>query len=46
MQGKSHLVQVNEPYGNSKWLLVGLHPQTGVYNVHLPRMSERAYGSM
>ena len=48
VQGKSHPVQVKEPYGNSKWLLVGLHPATrsGVYNVHLPRMSERAYSSM
>ena len=34
MQGKSHHVQVNEPYGNPNWLLVGLHPATGVYNVH------------
>ena len=25
VQGKSHPVQVKEPYGNSKWLLVGLH---------------------
>ena len=25
---KSHPVQVKEPYGNSKWLLVGLHPAT------------------
>ena len=27
MQGKSH-VQVNKPYDNSNWLLVGLHPAT------------------
>ena len=26
MQAKLSPVQVNEPYGNSKWLLVGLHP--------------------
>ena len=25
VQGKSHHVQVKEPYGNSNWLLVGLH---------------------
>ena len=43
VQGKSHPVQVKEPYGNSKWLLVGL---PGVYNVHLPRMSARAHDSM
>ena len=46
MQGKSHPVQVKEPYCNSKWLLVGLHLQPGVYNEHLHRMTERAYGSM
>ena len=28
MQGKSHPVQVKEPYGNLKWLLVDLHPAT------------------
>ena len=29
MQGKSHHVQVKEPYGNSNnWLLVGLHSAT------------------
>ena len=28
VQGKAHPVQVQEPYGNSKWLLVGLHPAT------------------
>ena len=32
VQGKSH--QVKEPYGNSNWLLVGLHPAAKVYNVH------------
>ena len=34
MQGKSHHVQVKELYGNSNWLLVGLHPAARVYNVH------------
>ena len=29
LQGQSP-VQVKEPYGNSKWLLVGLHPATGI----------------
>ena len=38
MQEKSHPVQVKEPYGKSKRLLV--------YNVHLPRMSECGYGSI
>ena len=33
MQGKSHHVQVKEPYGNSNWLLVGFILQPGVYNV-------------
>ena len=28
VQGKSHHVQVKEPYGNSNWLLVDLHPAT------------------
>ena len=28
LQGKSHPVQVKEPYGNLKWLLVGFHPAT------------------
>ena len=34
MQGNSHTVQVKEPHAISKWLLVGLHPATRVYNVH------------
>ena len=28
VQGKSHHVQIKEPYGNSNWLLVGLHIAT------------------
>ena len=27
-RSKSHHVQVKEPYGNSNWLLAGLHPAT------------------
>ena len=27
-QGKSHHVQVKEPFDNSNWLLVGLHSAT------------------
>ena len=26
VQGKSHPVQIKELYGNSNWLLAGLHP--------------------
>ena len=30
VQGKSHPVQVKEPYGNSKRLLVDLHPEARI----------------
>ena len=34
VQGKSHHVQVKEPYGNSNWLLIAFILQLGVYNTH------------
>ena len=38
MQGKSHHMQVKELYGNSNWLLVGIHPVTrGVHPLCPPR---------
>ena len=51
VQGQSPPVQIEEPYfGNLiKQLLVALGSScknTGVYNVHLPSMSVRAYGSI
>ena len=30
VQGKSPHVQVEEPYGSSKWLLLGLYPETRI----------------
>ena len=48
MQGKAHSVQVKEPYGNSNWLLIGLHPATRsvhcIPSVSCPPMTFRRNG--